>query len=95
MSITNTLKTLLSIYDNSSQNSDDLFDQNFMATIRQLIIHESNEGLSYEAERENEWRRIAEALGDNEPDCSGFGFWAGEIEAHADAIKAILRGKSK
>jgi hypothetical protein len=40
--------------------------------------------------RHYEWERIAKALGDKEPECSGFGYWAGIIEAHSKEILQII-----
>lgn len=45
--------------------------------------------------RHDEWERIAKALGDNDPECSGFGYWAGVIEAHSKQIRKIIERGSK
>jgi hypothetical protein len=45
----------------------------------------------YYKDRYTEWERIVSALGDPDPDCSGIGFWADEIESHCEEIKKILK----
>ena len=47
---------------------------------------------SYLEVRNNEYERIAKALGDSDPECSGFGYLADLIEANADKIKKIIHG---
>jgi hypothetical protein len=49
---------------------------------------------SYTKLRHNEWERIAKALGDKEPECSGFGYWAELIERNAEEIKKIIKGRA-
>ena len=41
--------------------------------------------------RYHEWERIAKALGDKEPWCSGLGYWAELIERNAEEIKKIIK----
>lgn len=46
--------------------------------------------VSYYKTRHDEWERIANALGDNDPELSSFGYYAGLIESHAEEIKKIV-----
>jgi hypothetical protein len=45
--------------------------------------------------RHDEWERIAKALGDKEPECSDFGWWAGIIETHSKEIRKIIERRAK
>jgi hypothetical protein len=45
--------------------------------------------------RHDEWERIAKALGDKEPECSGIGYWAGIIETHSKEIRKIIEKGAK
>ena len=65
----------------------------FCAVIRRLIVECSEPGKDkYNEERAEEWREIAYALGDNDPDCSGLGHWAGEVKKHSAALRKIIEG---
>jgi hypothetical protein len=44
----------------------------------------------YYKRRHDEWEKIAQALGDSDPELSGFGYYADLIEAHAEEIKNII-----
>jgi hypothetical protein len=82
------LDRLLGIYDRAT--IEELSDDRFMSSLRKLIVRAQHQGASYEAERAAEWERIAYALGDNEPVCSGFGHWAEQVEKHSEAFRKII-----
>lgn len=91
--ISKDLDRLLGIY--SSMRPEDAENSKFVLALQRLIVDAApNSEAAYNAERAEEWREIAYALGDNDPDCSGLGHWAGEVKKHADAIRKIIREDS-
>jgi hypothetical protein len=91
--ISKDLDRLLGIY--SSMRPEDAENCKFVLALQRLIVDAApNSWAAYEAERAEEWREIAYALGDNDPDCSGIGHWSGEIKKHAEAIRKVINGEA-
>ena len=84
--ISKDLDRLLGIY--SSMRPEDAENSKFVLALQRLIVDASE--AAYNAERAEEWRQIAYALGDNDPHCSGIGHWAGEVEKHAEEIRKVI-----
>jgi hypothetical protein len=86
--ISKDLDRLLGIYE--SMRPEDAENCKFVLALQRLIANAAVGGDQYDAERAEEWREIAYALGDNDPDCSGMGHWSGEVKKHAPAIHKII-----
>ena len=91
--ISKDLDRLLGIY--ASMRPEDAENCKFVLALQRLIVDAApNSWAAYEAERAEEWREIAYALGDNDPDCSGIGTWSGEIKKHSEAIRKVINGEA-
>lgn len=86
--ISKDLDRLLGIYE--SMRPEDAENGKFVLALQRLIAKAAGGDDQYDAERAEEWREIAYALGDNDPDCSGMGHWSGEVKKHAEAIHKII-----
>ena len=90
--ISKDLDRLLGIYE--SMRPEDAENDKFVLALQRLIVDAAPNSLAaYDADRAEEWREIAYALGDDDPDCSSIGHWSGEVKKHAEDIrKAINKG---
>lgn len=87
--ISKDLDRLLGIY--ASMRPEDAENCKFVLALQRLIVDAVADGDQYNADRAEEWREIAYALGDNDPDCSGFGYWSGEVKKHAEEIRKVIK----
>jgi hypothetical protein len=90
--ISKDLDRLLEFYASLSLEEREHYD--FCRTVRRLIAECAEGGeAEYNKERTEEWREIVSALGDNDPDCAGMGYWSDMIVRNAKEISKIIRGE--